>query len=158
MRVTDATLLGLIGLAAAGVLVATASGLFADPPPDVTGAARQRPGKERTAPPLVDPAPVAQTPLTEAAATSPVRAQAGPTEQGEWRFPALPDVKAALPREAVDNLQRPAAVVAPGEQQAAWAARDKLANAGRARDRPAASPLLTRPHEGPSPDKTGADR
>lgn len=79
-------------------------------------------------------------------------------EQGEWRFPALPEVKAALPPAANDSLQRPAPVLAPGEQQAAWAARDQLANAARANGAVATSPVLTRLHEGPPPDKAAASR
>ena len=156
MRLTQThALLGLIGVAAAGVLVAAASGGFADSAPDSTGLAPQGPAAERISYRLVDRPPVLEPPASAIAA--PERAPA-PVEQEEWRFPALPQVKAALPRDATDTIQRPAAVMAPGEQQAAWAARDKLANAFRAGDGAAVSPVLTRLHEGPPPDKTGPNR
>jgi hypothetical protein len=153
MRVTDWTLLGLIGLGAAGVLVATASGLFADPPPDVGATAVPRPAVvEQAVPRLVEPAPVARTapaPVT-APAPDPARAQA-PAQQ--------PEVKLAVPREAQEaDIQRPAPVLSPGEQQAAWAARDQLANAARPGNASPPSPLLTRQHEGPAPDKADVER
>lgn len=161
MRVTDWTLLGLIGLGAAGVLVATASGLFADPPPDAGVTARPRPVVERAAPRMVEPAPMARTapaPVT-APAPDPARAQAPAQQQGEWRFPQQPDVKLAVPREPQEaDIQRPAPVLSPGEQQAAWAARDQLANAAAARNASAPSALLTRLHEGPAADKGDVER
>ncbi|MBC7471631.1 MAG: hypothetical protein H7322_20115 [Ramlibacter sp.] len=159
MRVTDAALLGLLGLAATGVLVATASGLFADPPPDLGATARQVPQAERVSRRLVDPSPVVGAPAPAgAAAPSPAPALAAPAAKGEWTFPPAADVKSSQPPDPQASLQRPTPVLAPGEQQAAWAARDQLANAARAKDRRAVSPSLTRPHEGPAPDKAGADR
>lgn len=157
MRVTDWTLIGLVGVGSAAVLVATANGLFADPLPELAVPSRRQADVERPAPRPADPPPVAQAPPPAVRVASPVRAQAALAEQGEWRFPPLAEVKAARPPAGSDDLQRPAPVLAPGEQQAAWAARDKLANAG-AMDRPPASPLLTRLHQGPSPEKAGAER
>lgn len=157
MRVTDWTLLGLTGLGSAAVLVAAANGLFADPLPELAVPSRRQADVQRTASRPADPPPVAQAPPPAVSVASPVRAQAALAEQGEWRFPPLAEAKAARPPAGSDDLQRPAPVLAPGEQQAAWAARDKLANAG-AMDRPAASPVLTRVHNGPSPDKAGTER
>jgi hypothetical protein len=162
MRVTDWTLLGLIGLGAAGVLVATASGLFADPPPNGGATAVPRPAVvEQAVPRLVEPAPVTSTAPARVTAPTPdpARTQAPPQQQGEWRFPQQPEVKLAVPREPQEaDIQRPAPVLSPGEQQAAWAARDQLANAARAGNASPPSPLLTRQHEGPAPDKADVER
>lgn len=143
MRVTDGALLGLVGVTAAGVLIATASGLFADPPPAFAAPTRQAPDVERAA---------AAVSVASAVPVQPPAAQ-----QSDWVFPAQPDAKAARAPAGSDDLPRPAPVLAPGEQQAAWAARDKLANAA-SRDRPAVSPLLTRLHDGPAPGKAAAER
>ena len=159
MRVSDASLLGVMGLAAAAVLVATAGGLFADPPLADPRASAWQPAQApatalvaapaaATAPQPVAGVPVPE-PLLRAAPPAPV--------QREWLAPEHAELKAARPPADTADLPLPAPVFTPGEQQAAWAARDKLANAGRAA-RPAAPAVLTRPHEGPAPDKTAADR
>jgi hypothetical protein len=159
MRVTDAALFGLTGAVATAVLVGTAAGLFADPPPDVVPPPRPPAAMEPAPPPV--PAPqLAQAlpPAPPAAAERAAPTPAAPPAPGEWRVPDHADVKAVRPPADSGELPVLARVLTPGEQQAAWAARDKLANESRALHGGPPPLALTRLHDGPPPDKAVAQQ